>query len=274
MLLDGCSELLLYATHRLQAATSAVEHSNFDTMSDRVDDLKTWSSAVIALKTTCLDDLLEKPGKVNSTEFPIKINQNSRRLLNAEVDKDGYPAWFSQERIAVLLAFKKTHLTPNVVVAKDGSGKFETIIEAISAYPKNNEGRFIIYVKAGTVVGDGFIASSMGFENVTGLEGEQVVAFHSKLEFSALYNYRMQGYQDTLYYHTCHQFYKNCEISDTVDFIFGEGRALIQDSHIILREPNPNQKNTISADGRSNDNMHTGLVIQRSEHLSEAEVLP
>ncbi|KAF9620788.1 hypothetical protein IFM89_014623 [Coptis chinensis] len=179
MLLDGCSELLLFATHRLQATTSVVEHSDFDTMSDRVNDLKTWSSVVIALKTTCLDDLLEKPGlqktmqddlmnatqitfnalaivdeisqilsKVNSTEFPVKINQNSMRLLNAEVDKDGYPAWFSAVDRR-FLALKKTHLTPNVVVAKDGSGQFETITEAISTYPKNNEGRFIIYVKVG-----------------------------------------------------------------------------------------------------------------------------
>ncbi|KAF9608920.1 hypothetical protein IFM89_012088 [Coptis chinensis] len=44
---------------------------------------------------------------------------------------------------------KKTHLTPNVVVARDGSGQFETITEAISTYSKNNEGRFIIYVKVG-----------------------------------------------------------------------------------------------------------------------------
>ncbi|KAF9608624.1 hypothetical protein IFM89_010109 [Coptis chinensis] len=204
-------------------------------MSDRVDDLKTWSSAVIALKTTYLDDLLEKPGlqktmqdelmnatqitfnalaiideisqifsKVNSTEFRVKINKNSRRLLNAEVNKDGYPAWFSVADRR-LLTLKK-----------------HTCIDTES------------------VVGDGFIASSMGFENVAGPEGEQAVAFHSKSDFSALYNYRMQGYQDTLYYHTCRQFYKNCEISGTVDFIFGEGRTLIQDSHIILREPNPN----------------------------------
>ncbi|KAF9589933.1 hypothetical protein IFM89_029549 [Coptis chinensis] len=84
----------------------------------------------------------------------------------------------------------------------------------------------------------------------------------------------MQGYQDTLDYHTCHQFYKNCEISSTVDFIFGEGRALIQDNHIILRVPNPNQKNTIIADGRSNDNMHTGLVIQHYNIFAEAEFFP
>ncbi|KAF9612998.1 hypothetical protein IFM89_004802 [Coptis chinensis] len=74
-----------------------------------------------------------------------------------------------------------------------------------------------------TVVGDGFLASSIGFENVAGPEGEQAVAFHSKSDFSALYNYKMHGYQDILYYHTCRQFYKNCEISGTVDFIFGEG---------------------------------------------------
>ncbi|KAF9607266.1 hypothetical protein IFM89_033473 [Coptis chinensis] len=188
MLLDGYNELLLYPTHRLQAATSAVEHSNFDTMSDRVDDLKTWLSAVIALKTTCLDDLLEKPGlqktmqdelmnatqitfnalaivdeisqilsKVNSTEFPVKINQNSRRLLNAEVDKDGYPAWFSAVD-RKLLAFKNT---------------LETECSCSQGWK------------------DGFIASSMGFENVAGLEGEQAVAFHSKSDFSALYNYRI-----------------------------------------------------------------------------------
>lgn len=39
--------------------------------------------------------------------------------------------------------------TPNVVVAKDGSGRFRTIKEAIDAYPAGHKGRFIIHVKAG-----------------------------------------------------------------------------------------------------------------------------
>ncbi|KAF9618952.1 hypothetical protein IFM89_002947 [Coptis chinensis] len=109
------------------AATSAVEHSNFDTMSDRVDDLKTWSSTVIALKTTCLDDLLEKPGLQKTMQDD---------LMNA------------------------TQITFNALA----------IVNEISQ----------ILSKVNTVVGDGFIVSSMGFENVAGPEGDQAVAFHSK----------------------------------------------------------------------------------------------
>lgn len=40
-------------------------------------------------------------------------------------------------------------VTPNAVVAKDGSGQFKTIGAALAAYPKNHVGRYIIYVKAG-----------------------------------------------------------------------------------------------------------------------------
>ena len=91
---------------------------------------------------------------------------------------------------------------------------------------------------------------------------------------SAFYDCIFRGYQDTLYVHAHRQYYRNCEISGTVDFIFGYSSTLIQDSKIILRMPNPHQKNTIVADGTEQKNMPTGIVLQNCVILPEAELLP
>ncbi|KAJ7977667.1 Pectinesterase [Quillaja saponaria] len=65
-----------------------------------------------------------------------------------------------------------------------------------------------------------------------------------------------------------------CEISGTIDFIFGHGKAFIQDSKIILRKPDDNQWNTVTADGRLSKKNNTGLVIQNCEIVPEPQLLP
>lgn len=40
-------------------------------------------------------------------------------------------------------------MTANVVVAKDGSGKYKTVNEAVTAAPENSNSRYVIYVKKG-----------------------------------------------------------------------------------------------------------------------------
>ncbi|ONM13138.1 putative pectinesterase/pectinesterase inhibitor 61 [Zea mays] len=64
------------------------------------------------------------------------------------VPPSDFPKWMpaSQRRLLQLPGFQR----PNKVVAQDGSGDFKTITEAIAAMPKTFEGRFVIYVKAGT----------------------------------------------------------------------------------------------------------------------------
>ncbi|KAJ7973064.1 Pectinesterase [Quillaja saponaria] len=93
-------------------------------------------------------------------------------------------------------------------------------------------------------------------------------------DMSAFLNCRISGYQDTLYYQRYTQFYRDCEISGTIDFIFGTGTALIQNSKIIERKPLPNQFNTVTADGTEFPNLATGLVIQNCEIIPEPQLFP
>jgi len=79
----------------------------------------------------------------------LTTKTSSRRLLDLE--QDGYPSWLSMpDRKLLADAGKGGSVTPNVIVAKDGSGDYKTVLDAINSYPKNQQGRYIIYVKAGT----------------------------------------------------------------------------------------------------------------------------
>ncbi|KAL2470209.1 putative pectinesterase/pectinesterase inhibitor 28 [Abeliophyllum distichum] len=125
-----------------------------------------------------------------------------------------------------------------------------------------------------SAIGDGFIAKAMGFQNTAGPDGHQAVALRVQSDQSAFYNCRMDGYQDTLYIQTHRQFYRNCVISGTVDFIFGDSAAIIQNSLIIVRKPMDNQQNTVTAHGRSNGRETTGVVIQNCRIVPEQLLEP
>src|ERR1044072_876176 len=92
-----------------------------------------------------------------------------------------------------------------------------------------------------------FMAKSIAFENTAGASKHQAVALRVQGDRSAFFDCAMRGYQDTLYSPAHRQFYRNCEISGTVDFIFGYASALIQSSKLIVRKPDPNQQNIIVA---------------------------
>jgi pectinesterase len=82
----------------------------------------------------------------------------------------------------------------------------------------------------------------------------------------------MLAYQNTLYVHSNRQFFTNCYIAGTVDFIFGNSAAVFQDCDIHARRPNPGQTITITAQGRSDPNQNTGIVIQKSRIGATADL--
>jgi pectinesterase len=116
-------------------------------------------------------------------------------------------------------------------------------------------------VHAATVAED-FIAKAMTFENTAGASKHQAVALRVQGDRSAFFDCAIRGYQDTLYAHAHRQFYKNCEISGTVDFIFGNAAAVLQNCNIYARKPMANQKNAVTAQGRTDPNQNTGISIQ------------
>lgn len=112
-------------------------------------------------------------------------------------------------------------------------------------------------------VGEKFLARDITFQNTAGPSKHQAVALRVGSDLSAFYRCDMLAYQDTLYVHSNRQFYVSCFISGTVDFIFGNAASVFQDCDIHARKPNSGQKNMLTAQGRTDPNQNTGIVIQK-----------
>lgn len=84
------------------------------------------------------------------------------------------------------------------------------------------------------VEGSGFKAENLTIENSSGRVG-QAVALHVEGDKVMIKNCKLLGNQDTLYTATVNsrQYYLNCFIQGTTDFIFGEATAVFQNCTIM-----------------------------------------
>ncbi|GMJ13343.1 HIGHLY METHYL ESTERIFIED SEEDS, Pectin Methylesterase6 [Hibiscus trionum] len=122
------------------------------------------------------------------------------------------------------------------------------------------------------VSGDGFVARDITFENTAGPQKHQAVAFRSGSDFSVFYRCSFKGYQDTLYVYSQRQFYRDCDIYGTVDFIFGDAVAVFQNCNIYIRRPMSGQKNSVTAQGRTDPNENTGIIIHNSRVTAASDM--
>ncbi|KAG6677492.1 hypothetical protein I3842_14G030000 [Carya illinoinensis] len=208
------------------------------------DDARTWLSGVLANHRSCLDGLdhHEKAGFIDQAEH-------------------------------------HHDLCANFIVAKDGSGTHRTINAAVVAlsrmevYNEKVEIRWnmknVMLVGDGidkTIVtrvsGDGFWVRNITFENTTGPYKLRAVALRVSSDRAVFYRCSFRGYQDTLCVHSLRQFYRDCHIYGTIDFIFGDVTAVFQNCDIFLRRPMRHQANMITSQGRVDSNENTGIAIQ------------
>ncbi|KAL4351784.1 hypothetical protein GQ457_06G023680 [Hibiscus cannabinus] len=205
-------------------------------------------------------------------------------------------------------------LKPDVVVAKDGSGDFKTIEDAVTRIHHDGQKPFVIYIKKGiyqeniifnynltniALIGDGkedtritgsldfadglntfntatvavhgdfFYAKNIGFENTAGAAKLQAVALMVISDFAVLFNCSIDGHQNTLYVHSKRQFYRDCTISGTIDFVFGDAAAIFQNCKFKVRKPLEGQENVVTAQGRSDERQPTGIIIQNSTIVAD-----
>lgn len=123
------------------------------------------------------------------------------------------------------------------------------------------------------VVGDNFIARDITIRNTAGPNNHQAVALRSGSDLSVFYRCSFEGYQDTLYVHSDRQFYRECDIYGTVDFIFGNAAVVLQNCNIFARKP-PNRTNTLTAQGRTDPNQSTGIIIHNCRVTAASDLKP
>ncbi|CAI7919286.1 unnamed protein product [Closterium sp. NIES-53] len=111
------------------------------------------------------------------------------------------------------------------------------------------------------ITGAGFLAVGVRFENTAGPENHQAVALRVTADNCAFFDCHFIGWQDTLYTHSGRQYYRNCVVNGSVDFIFGNGAAVLDNCTLQLR-PQPNA--VVTASGRTNSTEPTGIVIVNS----------
>lgn len=87
------------------------------------------------------------------------------------------------------------------------------------------------------IFAEGFTAENITFANSSGPVG-QAVAVRVDGDMVAFKNCRFLGFQDTLYPHgeNSRQYYKNCYIEGTVDFIFGWSTAVFDNCTIFCKD--------------------------------------
>jgi pectinesterase len=118
----------------------------------------------------------------------------------------------------------------------------------------------VVYSCVG-VTGKGFIAKGITFQNTAGAIAHQAVALRVSGDQSAFWQCSFDGFQDTLYTHALRQFYFGCTIYGTVDFVFGNAAAVLQNCTLLARPNLQGQENVYTAQGRTDPGQNTGFVL-------------
>ncbi|XP_058086501.1 pectinesterase 2-like [Magnolia sinica] len=246
-----------------------------------------------------INNPLPSANETHKGGYPSWVRPGERKLLQASAT----PA--SQANLVVAKDgsgnFKTIKAAVDAASKRKGSGRFVIYVKA-GVYKENvvigNNMDNIMFVGDGigktivtgsksvgggsttfdsatfAIIGSGFIARDVTFQNTAGAAKHQAVALRSGSDLSVFYRCSFEGYQDTLYVHSQRQFYKECDIYGTVDFIFGNAAVVFQNCNIYVRRPMSGQQTTVTAQGRMDPNQNTGISIHNSRVTAASDLRP
>ncbi|PKU69474.1 probable pectinesterase/pectinesterase inhibitor 12 [Dendrobium catenatum] len=168
----------------------------------------------------------------------------------------------SSDRIRIMVSsgvYEENLVVPpeKVKISLIGQGSRRTIITG----NRSLDGGWTTMTSATLAVeGAGFAASDLTIQNTAGPSNGQAVALRVESDHSVFYRCIIDGNQDTLYARAARQFYRECDIRGTVDFIFGDATALFQNSVI---QPKGLKGGTITAQARDHRSSSTGFSFDR-----------
>ncbi|KAF1894263.1 hypothetical protein Lal_00004187 [Lupinus albus] len=317
--LDNLTQRAMNETNTLNENTNSLKEMNSNKMKEVLQTAMHMSSNGLAIinelsKTLTTFHITKPVGRrllQDADDLPVLGHDN---------DDDEFPEWVEAHvGFRRFLKMNSRKFMSNVIVAKDGSGNFTTITDALKNVPRKNQKPFIIWIKEGVynehvevsrnmthvvfvgdgskktriigsknfidgintyntatvaVQGDYFVAIGVGFENSAGAIKHQAVALRVQADKSIFYKCRMDGFQDTLYVHALRQFYRDCIISGTIDFVFGDAVAVFQNCTFVVRKPMENQQCIVTAQGRKERYQPSGIVIQGGAIVSDPNYYP
>ncbi|PIN04958.1 Pectinesterase [Handroanthus impetiginosus] len=320
--LESCEELADRAINDLERSFAKFNTFDITNVDDILVELKIWLSGAITYQETCLDGFDEVPGDVGlkmkdalTTAMQMTSNAlamvaelstfleslgiqsfQSRRLLSEDRGlpvlghSDEIPDWMEFNRRRLLtVPPQQIKERADIVVAKDGSGKYTTINEALKHIPKKGNKTFVLYIKEGVyeekvqinssfthlmMLGDGptrtritgklnFIDGTSTYHTATvAVQGDDFIARDIGFENSAgpekHQAVALRVSADKAIFYNCHM----------------DGAAVFQGCTMVVRKPLDNQQCIVTAQGRKDVRQPTGLVLQNCTFKADPEYYP
>ncbi|RVW28665.1 putative pectinesterase/pectinesterase inhibitor 54 [Vitis vinifera] len=279
---DSCDMLMSMSLKQLNQSLLALKES----ARKNKHDIQTWLSAALTFQQTCKDLAVEMTRYFGTSMVQIsskmdhlsQLTNNALAVINRITpgpkkttsgrglsEEQVFPSWAATGKRFVIYVksgvYKEKIHTNKDGITLIGDGKYSTRIVGDDSV---GGGASLLSTATFTITGDGFIAKDIGFENAAGPKGEQAVALMVSSDHSVLYKCSIAGYQDTLYAQALRQFYRECDIYGTIDFIFGNAAAVFQNCYLILRRPLGDSFNVILANGRPWKEYSRAVVMESS----------